>query len=128
MSAPASAPAVLALAEAYCAAIHHARPEVFAAMCHERFVMAEVTEAGAERFWDKAGYMARVAARAPFPGEPSWGLMALDVAGGQMARVHLWVDVPPRRYEDHLGFVREGGDWKLLTKTFRTLSGPDAAG
>ena len=117
---------LLAAARAYAEAIHHARPEVFAQLCHDRFTMAEVTEQGARQFWDKAGYMARVAARAPFPGAPSWGLMGMDVAGGLMARVHLWVDVPPRRYEDHLGFVRDGGAWKLLFKSFRTLSGPAA--
>jgi hypothetical protein len=35
--------------------------------------------------------------------------------------------VPPRRYEDHLGFVRVGGQWKLMTKVFRTMSGPALA-
>jgi hypothetical protein len=44
----------------------------------------------------------------------------MDAAGGEIARVHLWVDVPPLRYEDHLGFVKQDGAWKLLTKVFRT--------
>ena len=54
--------------------------------------------------------------------------MSVDVAGGEIARVHLWVDVPPRRFEDHLGFVRVDGDWKLITKVFRTMDGPALEG
>jgi hypothetical protein len=34
------------------------------------------------------------------------------MAGGEIARVHLWVDVPPLRYEDHLGFVHVDGAWE----------------
>jgi hypothetical protein len=118
---------VLGLAVAYCEAIHHSRPAVFEDMCHERFTMTAVSAAGEAEFWDKAAYLKRVAARAPFPGSPSYAILAVDVAGGETARVHLWVDVPPRRYEDHLGFVRVGGQWKLMTKVFRTMSGPALA-
>ncbi|MFC6583886.1 nuclear transport factor 2 family protein [Sulfitobacter aestuariivivens] len=32
------------------------------------------------------------------------------------------MDVPPLRYEDHLGFVHVDGAWKLLTKVFRTAA------
>ena len=41
--------------------------------------------------------------------------------------MHLWVDVPPVRYEDHLGFINVDGQWKLLTKVFRTM-GPAQEG
>ncbi|TNF64412.1 MAG: hypothetical protein EP307_02855 [Rhodobacteraceae bacterium] len=112
------------LAVAYCEAIHHARPDVFVDMCHDRFMMTEVTAGGTVNFWDKDGYLARVAGRQPFPGAPSYGILSVDVAGGETARVHLWVDVPPRRYEDHLGFVRVAGAWRLMTKVFRTMGGP----
>ena len=116
--------AVRALAVAYCEGIHFSRPEVFEKMCHERFLMTAMTGTGNAKFWDKAGYLDRVAGRAPFAGEPSFDILDVDAAGGETARAHLWIDVPPRRFEDHLGFVKVGGEWKLLTKVFRTMSGP----
>lgn len=116
--------AVHALAVAYCEGIHHSRPEVFEEMCHDRFLMMAVTRAANAVFWDKAAYLERVAGRDPFPGEPSYEILNVDVAGDEIARVHLWVDVPPRRFEDHLGFIRVGGEWKLITKVFRTMDGP----
>ena len=116
--------AIHALAVAYCEGIHHAKPEIFVDMCHERFFMSAVTGAGDTVHWDKAAYLDRVGGRDPFPGDPSYEILNIDIAGGDIARVHLWVDVPPRRFEDHLGFVKTGGAWKLLTKVFRTLDGP----
>lgn len=120
--------AVRALAVAYCEAIHFSRPTVFDEMCHERFAMTAATGSGKTQHWDKSAYLARVAARAPFEGQPSYEILGVDVAGGETARVHLWVDVPPRRYEDHLGFVKTDGAWKLITKVFRTMSGPALEG
>ena len=116
---------VLAQVEAYGNAVWFARAEVFEAMCHDRFQMTLV-EAGGTTFWDKASYLARVRGRAAASGAASWGILDIDVAGDEIARAHLWVDVPPLRYEDHLGFVREGGHWKLLTKVFRTAGRLDA--
>jgi hypothetical protein len=120
--------AVRALAVAYCEGIHYARPEVFEDMCHTQFAMTAVTGSGGALFWDKAAYIARVAGRAPFAGDPSYEILSVDIAGGEIARVHLWVDVPPRRFEDHLGFIRVDGSWKLITKVFRTLDGPALEG
>jgi hypothetical protein len=118
--------AIRALAETYCEGVFFARPEVFADICHARFFMTEVTENGDANHWDLPSYLERVKARAPFPGDVSAEILSIDVAGDEIARVHLWVDVPPRRYEDHLGFVRLDGQWKLLTKVFRTM-GPSSA-
>jgi hypothetical protein len=103
----------------YCEAVWFARTDVFEAMCHERFNMTLVT-AGSETAWTKQTFIDRVAGRKPFEGPASYEILDLDVAGGEIGRVHLWVDVPPHRYEDHLGFVRTDGTWKLLTKVFRT--------
>ena len=116
--------AVRALVVEYCEAIHHARPEVFVEMCHEKFLMTAADGAGGVQFWDKPLYIERVSSRAPFPGEASYEIHSVDVAGGEIARAHLWVDVPPRRFEDHLGFVKVDGTWKLMTKVFRTQDGP----
>jgi hypothetical protein len=112
---------VLAEAVAYGEAVYFARADVFEAMCHDNFQMTLVAPDGLT-FWDKAAYLARVRGRDAFPGAASFGITAIDVAGDEIARVHCWVDVPPLRYEDHLGFVKVDGRWRLLTKVFRTVT------
>jgi len=112
----------LAAANAYGEAVYYARAEVFEGLCHDRFQMTHVGPEGTT-FWDKVSYLERVRGRQPFEGAASYGITSVDAAGDEIARVHLWVDVPPLRYEDHLGFIREGGTWKLLTKVFRTMDG-----
>jgi hypothetical protein len=108
-----------AAARAYCEAVYFARVDVFEDLCHERFQMTLV-EDGQATFWDKPAYLRRVAARSAFPEPASYDILSMDEAGGEIGRVHLTVDVPPVRYEDHLGFVHVDGAWKLLTKVFRT--------
>jgi len=115
---------VMAQAVAYGEAVYFARAEVFEDLCHDRFQMTMI-EDGKATFWDKAAYLERVRGRTPAKGDASFDVLGVDVAGGEIARVHLWVDVPPLRYEDHLGFVRVDGRWKLLTKVFRTMARPD---
>lgn len=117
-----------AQAIAYCEGVYFARAETFEAMCHDRFQMTHLAPDGTTTFWDKDAYLARVRGRDPFPGEASYDILGLDIAGGEIARVHLWVDVPPLRYEDHLGFIYQAGAWKLLTKVFRTMDGPPLEG
>ena len=111
---------MLAQAVAYCEAVWFARADVFATMCHDRFFMTHI-DGGAVAHWDKAAFLARVSARTPSSGPASYRIMALDVSG-DMARAHLWVDVPGLRFEDHLGFVKLDGRWQLLTKVFRTMA------
>lgn len=106
---------------AYCEAVYFAQAEVFEDLCHERFQMTLV-ENGEATFWDKPAYLERVRNREPFPGPAAYEIFRTDIAGSEIARVHLTVDVPPLRYEDHLGFVYVGGAWKLLTKVFRTAA------
>ena len=60
--------------------------------------------------------------RTPYPAPAQYELLSLDQAGGEIARVHLSVDLPPLRYEDHLGCVQVDRGWKLLTKVFRTAA------
>ncbi|WP_300031307.1 nuclear transport factor 2 family protein [uncultured Roseobacter sp.] len=107
-----------AAALAYCDAVYFAKAEVFEDLCHDNFQMTLV-ENGEATFWDKASYLARVRGRDAFPAPAQYDILSMDSAGDEIARVHLTVDVPPQRYEDHLGFVRVGGSWKLLTKVFR---------
>jgi len=110
-----------AAALSYCDAVYFARAEVFEDLCHDRFQMTLI-EKGAATFWDKASYLDRVRGRDPFPAPATYDILSMDSAGDEIARVHLTVDVPPLRYEDHLGFVRVDGTWKLLTKVFRTAA------
>ncbi|WP_224814038.1 nuclear transport factor 2 family protein [Hasllibacter sp. MH4015] len=112
---------VMQVVHAYGEAVYYARADVFEDMCHDRFQMTLVEPEGST-FWDKAAYLDRVRGRSAFDGAASYGITSVDVAGDEIARAHLWVDVPPLRYEDHLGFVKEGGSWKLLTKVFRTAA------
>ncbi len=109
------------VAVAYCEAVYFARAEVFEGLCHEQFQMTLI-EDGQATFWNKASYLERVRGREPFPGSAGYEILSMDQAGDDIARVHLTVDVPPLRYEDHLGFVNVDGGWKLLTKVFRTAA------
>lgn len=117
---------VLQNAIAYCEAVWFARTGVFEAMCHERFLMTHI-EGGEFIYFDKAAFLARVKARAPADGAASYKVLAIDLVDA-MARVHLWVDIPGKRFEDHLGFVKTADGWKLLTKVFRTAAHLDAQG
>jgi hypothetical protein len=109
------------VARQYCEAVYFARADVFEGLCHERFHMTLI-EQGKAQFWDKSAYLDRVRGRAPFPAPARYDILGMDEAGGDIARVHLTVDVPPVRYEDHLGFVHVDGTWKLLTKVFRVAA------
>jgi len=120
--------AVHAQAVAYSEAVYFARADVFESMCHDHFNMTLVNNDGTTQHWDKASYLERVRGRSAFPGDASYKVLSVDIAGDEIARVHLWVDVPPARYEDHLGFVYTDGSWKLLTKVFRTAARLDAEG
>jgi hypothetical protein len=126
--APASGhEAVRAAAVAYCEGLHNADAAAFEAMCHERFLMTTVAGSGKPVFWDKASFVARIAGRKAFDGTPDFEIMTIDVAG-DMAHVKLRVSVPPRRYEDYLGFFHVDGTWQLINKLFRTIDGPPLEG
>jgi len=109
------------VAQAYGNAVYFARAEIFEDLCHEQFQMTLI-EDGDATFWNKSAYLERVRGRSAFPAPASYEILSMDHAGGDIARVHLTVDVPPLRYEDHLGFVHVDGAWKLLTKVFRTAA------
>ena len=115
--------AVRAAAEGYCVALHRADAGFLENLCHDRFFMTTIQPNGQQFFFDKASFVARCRARDPFAGEPSFEILSVDLEP-EMAQVKLWVDMPPRRFCDYLGFMRVGSDWKLVTKLFRTADGP----
>lgn len=112
-----------AAALAYCDAVYGAKAEVFETLCHPAFAMTLIGPDGPAH-WDKAGYLARVAGRAAAPGAPVYEILGVDISG-PMGRVHLTVEIPGARFEDHLGFVHDGGRWQLLTKVFRDITPAD---
>jgi hypothetical protein len=115
-------------AVAYCIGIHTADVDLFRTLCHDSFHMSARAGSGATSIWDKAAYLERVGGRSAFDGDPDYEILDVDVSGGEMARVKLRVSVPPRVYEDYLGFIKIGGEWKLINKLFRTASGPALEG
>lgn len=117
-----------AAAVAYCEGIHTSDVDMFRKMLHDKFLMTAIAGSGAPVFWDKAGYLERVGGRDPLAGSPDYKIISIDVAGDVMAHVKLQVRVPPRLFEDYLGFFRADGEWKLITKLFRTADGPELEG
>lgn len=117
---------VRALAESYCVALHTSDWAALAAMCHDNYFMTSAKPgAGPEGepvFFDKATFVERAKNRPPFAGEPVFEILSVDVENDEMASVKLSVDMPPRRFHDYLGFYRVDGEWKLITKLFRTVS------
>ena len=119
--------AVRAAAEGYCVALHTADADFLENLCHDRFAMASVQPTGAQFFFDKQQFVDRARARDAFEGEPSFEILSIDIEP-EMAMVKLWVDMPPRRYCDYLGFMPVNGEWKLINKLYRTASGPVVEG
>ena len=115
--------AIRAAAEGYCIALHNSDADFLADLCHERFFMTSVQPSGAQMFFDKTQLVDRCRARAPFAGEPAFEILSIDIEP-EMAMVKLWVDMEPRRYCDYLGFFKIEGEWKLVTKLYRTARGP----
>ena len=115
--------AVRAAATEYCEGLHRADEAVFEALCHDRFFMTSVQPDGRMLFIDKPAFVERIRGRTANEGAASYEILSVDVEP-EMAHVKLWVDLPPRRFCDYLGFFLVDGEWKLVTKLFRTASGP----
>ena len=110
-------------AEIYCVALHNSDADALAALCHDAFFMTTMLDKGEPFLLNKQTFTDRARARTPFDGAPSWGIESIDVEP-DMAHVKLWVDMPPRRFCDYLGFVPVNGEWKLITKLYRVAQGP----
>ena len=73
--------AVHAAAVTYCTGLHTANVETFEALCHENFLMTAVATSGKPFFIDKSAFTARIGARDPFPGDPDFEILTIDVGG-----------------------------------------------
>lgn len=112
-----------AAAESYCRALHDADAGALEELCHPRFLMSWTGPDGAVHTLDRAQFAARVGSRQPFDGAPEFEILE-TTTDGDMAHVRLTVSVPPRRFRDHLGFLRGGGRWRLVNKLFVVADGP----
>jgi hypothetical protein len=66
------------------------------------------------------------AAARRFPAPASYEIFSTSTCRRRdRARASLGRRAAGTRYEDHLGFVKVDGQWKLLTKVFRTWAGLD---
>jgi Putative lumazine-binding len=116
---------VNAAAYAYCAALNAADGDALDALCHERFLMTWVKDDGTPRFLNKEKFVGGIRSLEADKDALSCEVISVDVEGTDIAHVKLWVDMPPRRYMDYLGFFRVEGEWRLITKLFRVAKGPE---
>lgn len=120
----AEAAAVRAVAETYCRALHSSDVAALDQVFHDAFRMVAVTADGVYQDWTKAQFLDRVRARDPFPGAPEFEIYSVDVENDEMAWVKLSVTVPPRRFHDYLGFLKVGGQWRVVNKQYTIVGGP----
>jgi hypothetical protein len=114
---------VAAAAEAYCHALHAADTAALRAIFHEAAHLF-ASQDGRLVDWPLETFLERVGGRAPGAGEADFEILAVDLAGPEMAHVKLTVAVPPRRYTDYLSFLDIGGEWRVIAKIFRVAEGP----
>ncbi|MEM6944511.1 MAG: nuclear transport factor 2 family protein [Pseudomonadota bacterium] len=115
--------AVMAAAEAYCVALHESDTARLAAIFHENSHLYASGEAGLID-WPLPFFLERVGGREPGKGAPDYEILSVEMSGPEMARVHLEVAVPPRRYADYLDFLKLNGAWRVIAKIFRVAEGP----
>lgn len=121
--------AVAEIAAAYCRSLHTADVATLDRVFHDQFRMVAASPEGQFQAWTKTSFLERTKAREPFPGEPKFEIFSVDIEGDiagapQMAWVKLSVTVPPRTFHDYLGFLRVGGEWKIVNKQYRLVDGP----
>ncbi len=114
---------VLEAAEAYARALHEADAAALAEIFHPAACLYASQEGGLIE-WPRQTFLDRVAARAPGAGAADYAIHAIEVAGPETVNLQLSVAVPPRRFTDHLQFLKIDGAWRIISKTFRVAEGP----
>ena len=111
---------VVLLLERYFDGLYHAESTALREVFHPHLAYVCATE-GDELYLDLESYMKRIDAREPPAerNEPRSGAI-LDVAFGsdRIARVTARMTMMGRDYLDLLTLVREGSDWRIVTKVF----------
>ncbi len=111
---------VLSLIELYFEGLHHADSKMLRKVFHPKLAYVCATE-GDELYLDLDTYMTRVEGRTPPAerGDPR-DEAVLEIAFGsdRIARVTARMSMMGRDYLDFLTLVREGADWRIVTKAF----------
>jgi hypothetical protein len=109
-----------AAAEAYCVALHHCDASVLAELFAPEAHLYAV-EGGALVDLPRDLWLERVGSRErPGPGSrPEFHIETVDFSGPETGLVRLTVAVGPRRFTDYLNWLKVGGVWRVIAKTYR---------
>ena len=119
--------AIVDLMEAYFEGLHHADSTTLRRVFHSRLAYACATE-GDELYLDLDTYMARIDKReAPAKrGEPrDEAILEIAFGSDRLARVTAKMTMMGRSYLDFLTLVREGAEWRVITKVFTFIPDKD---
>jgi len=118
---------VLSLIEQYCEGLYHADSGILQKVFHPRLAYVCATD-GDELYLDLETYMARIDARTPPSerGDPREEVI-YDIAFGsdRIARVTASMTMMGREYLDFLTLVRDGREWRIITKVFTYIPRKD---
>ena len=120
---PADHNAIARLMSAYFEGLYQADSSILRGVFHTQLAYACATE-GDELFLDLETYMARIDKReAPAKRNEPRNEAVLEVAFGspRLARVSARMSMMGRDYLDFLTLIREGAEWRIVTKVFTYL-------
>ncbi|MBX2854300.1 MAG: nuclear transport factor 2 family protein [Rhodobacteraceae bacterium] len=112
--------AISRLMEAYFDGLYQADSAMLRGVFHPRLAYICATQ-GDELYLDLETYMARVDQREP-PAKRGGGrneaVLEIAFGGPRLARVSARMSMMGRAYLDFLTLVRDGGEWRIVTKVF----------
>lgn len=111
-----------AVVQLYLDGLHEGDPDKIAAAFHPcAHLYSE--EGGQVTDLPRAEWLARLATR-PKPAEQGLSrhdrILAMDMAGEDLACVKLECAIPPRFFTDYLMLLRTADGWRIVSKVFRT--------
>lgn len=117
---PADHIAVSGLVETYFDGLHQADSDILRGVFHPHLAYVCATE-GDELYLDLETYLARVDQREPPAkrGDPrDEAILEIAFGSPRLARVTARMSMMGRDYLDFLTLIREGTDWRIVTKVF----------
>ncbi|MBW4707445.1 nuclear transport factor 2 family protein [Roseobacter sp. YSTF-M11] len=118
---------VLELMNRYFEGLYHADSTILRQVFHKELAYVCATD-GDELFLDLDSYMLRVDDREPPAkrGDPrDEAILEIAFGSDRLARVTARMRMMGRDYLDFLTLVREGADWRIVTKVFSYLPEKD---
>lgn len=119
--------AVSRLMMSYFEGLHHADSTALRRVFHPNLAYVCATE-GDELYLDLDSYLARVDKREPPAkrGEPRVeAVLEIAFGGDRLARVTARMRMMGRDYLDFLTLIRDGTEWRIVTKVFTYISRKD---